>query len=97
VKTVCAALLYGAVLAWIDTRPNWDDTGISAALVVAGSAVLAAMAPSLWPVIALAVTLPLVAANVAGTGTWAAVLAIPFGLVGALVGWLPRKVAAHGD
>jgi hypothetical protein len=91
-----AALAIGAglVIAWIDTRPGWDDTAITAAaLLIAAAASAVAGAPA-WLAAALVAGPVVVAEFSDGTGV---LLAIPFALAGALVGaFVRRRIARAG-
>lgn len=42
------ALLASLALGWVDTRPNWDDTGISAGLLLIGAAVAGLTGAPWW-------------------------------------------------
>ncbi len=81
-------LAAGLAIAWVDTRPGWDDTGMTAgALAIAAAAGSLARIPP-WLATAL-VVVPILAAELpGGTG---ALLAIPFALAGAHVGEFIRK------
>ena len=83
-------LCAGLVIAWVDTRPGWDDTGVTAGalLVAATAAALAGVRPWLAAVLVVG---PLVAAEL--TGGPGALLGIPFALVGAYSGALVRRHA----
>ncbi len=86
----CAAtLLAGVGIAWMDTRPRWDDAGITAATVVLASAASAAARTPVWlaPVL---VAGPMILAEIGGGG--GVLLSLLFAVVGALVGWGVRKV-----
>lgn len=80
-------LCAGLAIAWMDTRPGWDDTGVTAgtlALATAGGA-LAGLTPLLAAALCAA---PLIVAELpGGTGV---LIAIPVALFGAAVGWLGR-------
>ena len=81
------------MIALIDASPGWDDTGITAGLLILGAGVLAAIAgdrPWLW---ALLVGLPTPAVAMVSSGNTGAVLAVGFAAVGAVGGWLvsPRR------
>jgi hypothetical protein len=85
--TLCA----GLAIAWVDTRPHWDDTGITAGAIAiaAGAASLVRVPP--WLAAAL-VAGPVVAAEISGgTGV---LLAVPFALAGAYLGALARRLVA---
>lgn len=89
-RVIAAALALAAGLAimWMDTRPTWDDTGITAAALalVALVAALAGLRP--W-LAATLVAAPVVLAELPkGYGV---LLAIPFAVAGAVGGWLLRR------
>lgn len=88
------ALAVGFGLAWTDSRPTWDDTGISALAVLLASAACAALEPArpwLWA-LAVGVWLPLLA--VAQSGNWGATLALAFAFAGAFGASSARRAAA---
>lgn len=83
--TLCA----GLAIVWTDSRPGWDDTGITAGavLIAAAAASLARIRP--W----LAATLiagPMVAVEISGgTGV---LLAVPIAIAGAYGGAFLRRL-----
>jgi hypothetical protein len=85
--TLCA----GIAVAWIDTRPGWDDTGVTAcAVLIAAAAGAFARVPP-WLSAALAAG-PILAVELrGGTGV---LLAIPFALVGAYGAAFVRRKGA---
>src|SRR3954453_21120188 len=86
------AVVFGALLGYVDTRPGWDDTGVSALAVVVCAGLLGALAPRrpwLW---ALLVGGWLPALNIVLHGNYGALLAMPFALVGAYGGALAGRV-----
>jgi len=94
-----ASLLFGFAISWMDNRPNWDDTGVTAfALLLTGGAMglLVPRRPWLW---AIAIWLSLPAWNIAKNGAirpgmvmWLIVLAFP--MAGSLAGaFLRRRLA----
>ncbi|HEX5010243.1 MAG TPA: hypothetical protein VFY71_07565 [Planctomycetota bacterium] len=89
----CAgALAAGLAIAWVDSRPTWDDTGISAAALFVASGLAARLGVTWW-VAALLVGGPLVVAEWGGVGVG---LLIPPGiaLVGAVLGALMRRTSS---
>ena len=86
------ALAAGGVIAWVDTRPGWDDTGVTAGalLIVTG---LAALAGLRWWIAAALGVGPLLLAEIGSAG-WGLALAPAIAVVGALGGALLRRVAA---
>jgi hypothetical protein len=80
----------GIAIALIDSSPGWDDSGVTAGLLLAGAALLAALdgrRPWLW---AGLVGLPLPLVEIARTGTAVAIAAVLFAVVGALLGYVAR-------
>jgi hypothetical protein len=86
------ALAAGGVIAWVDTRPGWDDTGVTAGalLIVAGAAALAGLR---WWIAAALVMGPVLLAEIGSVG-WGLALAPTIAVAGALGGALLRRVAA---
>ncbi len=83
----------GIGIAYLDSRPGWDDTGISAGLVLIAAAVAAALSgwrPWLWALL-VGVWTPLVEvalAGPAGLGSpLGSVAAVVVASVGAALGW----------
>jgi hypothetical protein len=84
------ALLLGGIIAWVDTRPRWDDTGVTAGalLVVAG---LAALAGVRWWVAAGLVVLPILVIEIRSVG-WGIAIAPAVSAIGAVAGAFLRRV-----
>jgi hypothetical protein len=85
------ALAIGGLIAYIDSRPNWDDTGVTAAAIFLVCGTLGAAAPSrpwLW---ALAVGLWIPVLGITMTRNYGTLLALPFAFVGAYSGMAIRK------
>ena len=86
---VPAALAIGLAVALVDASPNWDDTGVTAAAILAACAVLGILHPGrawLW---ALAVGLWIPALNIAlhqDHPNYGSVLALAFAFAGAYAG-----------
>lgn len=87
---VCGA---GLIIAWIDSRPTWDDTGITAgALTIAAAwGAFVGLPPLLGAALAAG---PILAAELPrGLGV---LLAVPFALAGAYIGaFVRRRSAGH--
>jgi hypothetical protein len=88
---VVAAAGVGAVIAFVDSRPGWDDTGITVGLLVVGAALVAAASgrrPWLWALLVGAWTPAL---EIATGGSLASLAALAFAAVGAFGGWAVRR------
>ena len=87
---VCAgALAAGLAIAWVDSRPTWDDTGISAAALFVASGVAAALGVRWW-LAALLVAGPLLVAEWRGVGP-GLLLPPAIALIGGVLGALVRR------
>ncbi len=92
---ICAGLLCeGAAIAWVDNRPNWDDTGITAAAVVITAAAGALGGVSYWLNAVLTVIPLLVVELPSGAGV---LLAVPLAVGGALLGRVGRRLIWNGQ
>lgn len=86
-------LCVGLAIAWVDTRPGWDDTGITVGmLIIAAAAGSLAGAPPLLAA-SLAAGPMLIAELPRGTGV---LFAIPVALAGAFAGALIRRIVRPG-
>ena len=77
----------GIAIAAIDSRPGWDDSGITAALLATSASVVAAAArrrPWLWAIL-VGVWTP--AVEIPATGQLASAVALVFATIGAFAGW----------
>ncbi len=77
----------GVAIAVLDSRPGWDDTGITAVLLMLASFVSAALSgrrPWLWALL-VGAWVPLV--EIPGTGQPSSVGALLFAAIGALAGY----------
>jgi hypothetical protein len=82
------AVVAGLGIAWLDTGPGWDDTGITAGLLVLTAGLAAGVSgrrPWLW---ALLVGLPTPLVELAGGGDVASLAAIALAAAGAAGGYL---------
>jgi hypothetical protein len=88
------ALVAGLAIAWVDTRPTWDDTGVTAVAIAIAAGLAAVLGSRPWLAAAL-VAGPLLVAGLAH-GNTGVLLAIPFALAGAYAGRLVRGSVAPG-
>jgi len=86
-----AAVVVGLAIAWVDSRPTWDDTGITAGVVLLTSAVFGFVAPRrpwLWA-LAVGGMIPLL--GILRGGNFGSLLALIVALAGAYGGALVHR------
>ncbi|HUR82043.1 MAG TPA: hypothetical protein VM733_14860 [Thermoanaerobaculia bacterium] len=84
---IAIAAAAGSVIGYVDSRPGWDDTGITAGTLLLTACVLATLRPRAAALIGLAAGLPVVLFNVIVHGGFGSLLAIAFSMAGAAVGY----------
>jgi hypothetical protein len=82
--TGACALVLGSMIAWVDSRPNWDDTGVTAGALLLSAAVAPALGLRWW-VSALLVAFPIVLLEHRSAG-WAILLILAFTITGSALG-----------
>jgi hypothetical protein len=86
------AIACAITIAWIDTRPNWDDTGITVGSIFLSAAFCGALAPSrawLW---ALILGGTVFGADVLLHGNYESVAAVVVAFIGAYAGAGARRL-----
>jgi hypothetical protein len=86
-----AAVALGLLIAYVDSRPNWDDTGVIAAAVFAVSGLWGVLGPErpwLWA-LAVGGWIPVFA--IVARGEFASLLALAFAFAGAYAGMGVRR------
>jgi len=84
------AVLAGLFSAYVDSRPNWDDTGILAFGILIVSGLVALLGYRRPWLVALAVGLWIPLRGIFVTHNYGSILALVFAFVGAYGGWLVR-------
>jgi hypothetical protein len=85
------ALGFGLLVAYVDSRPSWDDTGVTAMAILVSCGLLGVVSPNrpwLW---ALAVGLWIPAFAIVLTRNYGSLLALLFAFTGAYAGMALRK------
>jgi hypothetical protein len=85
------AVSMGLIITWVDTRPSWDDSGISAGMVLLATALFGALFPArpwMWA-LAIGVWIPLV--GILQNQNYGSLLALAIAFMGAYAGALVRK------
>lgn len=81
-------LVAGLGIGYVDSRPTWDDAGITAGAVFLTSLVLGALEPRLFWLSGLAVGLPVFAFSALLNANYGAVAAVVVSLIGSAIGGL---------
>lgn len=76
----------GAAIAYVDSRPSWDDTGVTAGAILLTSGVFAFLSPKQWWIWALATGIWVPVLAIAQSQNFGALLALAVGFVGAVLG-----------
>ena len=85
------AVVSGLAIGFVDSRPGWDDTGITAGLLIlaaGAAAIVSGRRPWLWALLVGAGT-PLL--EIPTGGSLASLAALVLAAVGALAGWLVSR------
>ncbi len=85
------AVVCGAVFTYVDSRPNWDDTGITAIAILLTCGVFAFASPHRWWIWAIAIGMWIPLVGIVRTQNIAAILALVVALIGAFLGMLLRN------
>jgi hypothetical protein len=89
---LAVAVGLGLLIAYVDSRPGWDDTGVTAAALLVSCGLLGAAGPGrpwLW---ALAEGLWIPVLGITWARNFGALLALPFAFAGAYAGMAFRKL-----
>lgn len=84
----------GLLIAWVDSRPAWDDTGVTAGTVLLGAAVFGYFRPKRFWIWAMAVGAWIPLAGIILHHSLGSLLALAAALVGAGAGALARRALA---
>ena len=86
-----AGLTIGIIIGYIDSRPTWDDTGVTAVAILATSLVLGALAPERPWATALVVGVWIPLFGILTRANYGSLLALAFAFAGAYAGMLLRR------
>ena len=84
----------GLLIAWVDSRPTWDDAGITAGMIFLTAALFGALRPSRALVWALAVGAWVPLIGIIGHRNFGSLLALAVAFSGAYAGALARRALA---
>ena len=91
---IILAVAGGLVIAWVDSRPTWDDAGITAGMLFLTAALFGALHPPRAPVWALAVGVWVPLAGIVLHHNFGSLLALGVAFFGAYAGALARRALA---
>lgn len=86
------AILLGLLIGYVDSRPTWDDTGVTAGVLLITTAILGALAPQRPWVWALCVGFWIPLFGISGSSNYGSLIALVIAFVGAYSGMLVRRV-----
>jgi hypothetical protein len=92
--TLAIAILSGLLIAWIDSRPGWDDSGITATLLVLASGLISYFYKSKPIVWGLAVSCWIPILGIVKSNDFTLLLILIFGFPGAFGGFFIHKLTA---
>jgi len=81
----------GLVIGYIDSRPGWDDTAITAVLLALAAGLATTLDPRRWLLWTAIVGGPIVLLEVPPSGSPAPMAALVFAGIGAAAGWLAAR------
>ncbi|MFZ0631542.1 MAG: hypothetical protein WA399_08855 [Acidobacteriaceae bacterium] len=95
------ALAVGLAIAWVDARPHWDDSGITAGMLLLSAAVLGLIGPRrpwLWALaIGLWVPLHLIVQKPSIGNVLGGFVILAFPMAGAYAGMAVRRLLARSS
>jgi hypothetical protein len=91
ILSVVLGLILGLTIAWIDSRPNWDDTGISVLLLLAAAMLCGFLASRKPWMIALVVSIWIPLTSICITHNYGGFMALVPGFIGAYAGWFIKR------
>jgi hypothetical protein len=86
------AIVLGLLIGYVDSRPTWDDTGVTAGVLLIVTAMLGALAPQRPWVWALCVGLWIPIFGISNSSNYGSLIAVAIAFVGAYAGMLVRRV-----
>jgi uncharacterized membrane protein YeaQ/YmgE (transglycosylase-associated protein family) len=81
----------GIAIAWIDSRPKWDDTGITVFMVLCTATLFGYFSPKKPWLIALAVSIWIPLFDIASSNNFGSLIALIPGFIGAYFGQFIKK------
>jgi hypothetical protein len=92
--SLAMAVILGLAAAWIDSRPGWDDTGISVLMILSISSLCGFISQQKPWLIALATAIWIPLFGILSSNNYGGFLALIPAFVGAYAGFLVRRFFA---
>jgi uncharacterized membrane protein len=87
----------GLIIAWVDSSPNWDDTGITVGMIFLAALICGFIAKSRPWLIALSVSLWVPIFNIVTAHNYAGLFALVPGFIGAYIGYFIKRTMNPGQ
>lgn len=91
-RALIIAILLGISIAYIDTRPHWDDTGISVLMILIAAFICGLLSPQRTWLMALAVGIWIPLFNIIATHNFGSSIALIPAFIGAYTGYFAKNV-----
>jgi hypothetical protein len=85
------ATMAGLTIAWIDARPNWDDTGISVLMILCTATLFSYFSPQRPWLTALAVCIWIPIWGIISSQNFGSMIAVIPGFIGAYFGYFVKR------
>jgi hypothetical protein len=92
ILSLALATLFGILIAWIDSQPDWDDAGITALFILSAAALSGFLAAKKPWLIAFSTGIWIPLSGIIYSGNYGGFLAIIPALIGAYGGYFIRKI-----
>ena len=85
------AIVAGLVIGFIDSRPGWNDTAITAVLLALAAGIVTTFDPRRWLLWTAIIGGPIVLLEAPATGSPGPLAALVFAGIGSAAGWLAAR------
>jgi hypothetical protein len=92
ITALIVAILLGISIAYIDTRPHWDDTGISVLMILMAAFICGILSPHRTWLVALAVGVWIPLFNIISAHNFGSSIALIPAFIGAYSGYFAKNV-----
>ncbi len=85
------SILTGFIITWVDSRTNWDDTGVSVMMILSASLIFGYFSSQKPWLTALAISVWIPLFGIVTTGNFGSLLALLPGFAGAYLGFILKR------